>query len=251
MAVGSALPPVGGPDSWSVQAPQLWVAPLPLPRLGPWGASWIDPFSFASWAGVTSLARDCLRGAKRGPPALLLRAPPCQDLAGVSAWMGSRAYEESPQSQLNSPGHRSSAPSLPHSPLACLPGCQAAASLRSRAVPLCPEASPCNYSLAGPGGKACQPARQLAGGQSVPGTCVLSGSAMLGKELIPERGGWGPSSTLVSVSPGRGDICLLHSWWGPGSILCSSEITYCPSGRLRWTEVKTLPPPPTGAEPSL
>lgn len=39
-----------------------------------------------------------------------------------------------------------------------------------------------------PGGKVCQPAQQLADGQSVLGTCILTGSATLGEELTHARG---------------------------------------------------------------
>lgn len=52
---------------------------------------------------------------------------------------------------------------------------------------------------------------------------------------------------LVLALPVSGpleDVCLLLFGRGLESILCRSEISYYPTGRLRWTKVKTLPTPP-------
>lgn len=72
----------------------------------------------------------------RDPLAFPPKAPlPCQDLADVSFWMISRAHLESPQF---------------HAPPTCLSGCGLLLAPGKQVVPLCPEASSCNYRLAGP-----------------------------------------------------------------------------------------------------
>lgn len=57
----------------------------------------------------------------------------------------------------------------------------------------------------------CQPARQLAGGQSVPGTCILTGSTTLGEELTCARGG---SALPLPESPQAHGRHLLSPYLG-------------------------------------
>lgn len=97
--------------------------------------------------------------------------------------MVSRAHLESPQS---------------HAP-ACLSGFGLLLAPGKQVVPLCPEASPCNYRLAGPGAKCASRHGSLLAAS----LCLGPVSATRGEELIHERRGSGLSSVPVSTGPWR------------------------------------------------
>lgn len=92
----------------------------------------------------------------------------------------------------------------------------------------------------------CQLAQHLAGGQSVPGACVLTGLVTLSTELIPERGGLGLSSAPVSGGCLSSPFLVM-----PAIYSLHTEISYCLSGRLRWAKVRTLALHLAGLEPYL
>lgn len=90
-------------------------------------------------------------------------------------------------------------------------------------MPSCPEASPCNYRLAGPGAKCASRHGSLLAASVCLGP-VLTSLATWGTELIRGRGRSGLSSSR-SPEP-VGDVRLPPSWRGLGSHPCSSELTH-------------------------
>lgn len=175
-------------------------------------------------------------GPREAHPHFLKAVPPCQDLAGVSAQMGRKAHPGG-RSLLSFPGRRQNQP--PHCLAPHLPAYRAAAA----ALPA-PGTGVVPHAL--------KPVPEITGWQAE-GLSVPAGMAACwrpvcaracpdwlshpGHGVDPRKGRMGPEFCLGLPWP-RGDVCQARG----------SEMSSCWLGA--WAP-GPLPPPVTGAEPSL